>query len=534
MSIPFSRRLGAALFLLPFHGALAADAPARAPITPRAATAVTAAATEIQAVMEEGPHLGRNLARLSSFRHTPQTAAALRDAFGKEQPWRLEQRGARNFRFELEALRHTLDNGAVVAWSAFPIDMEVDKTGQRLNYGGLWPQASLEHAGVNMAMHGLALDAKQRRGKGGLWFGDIGVKVERLSMQGGPAAPQQAQVRMNALRFAGRTLERRRTVDIVQRLDIASFEVADERIDNLTMAYRFENLDKAALVKLAAVAKQHQARGADARQALGELAGTMRRFMRAAASHKSGIVVERISASYRGHTAVLHGRVGLNGVEEADLRTPMLMLKRIDARFEVALPVALVRAVGLSVAKRQAAARGQVNATEQELQAVAQSISDVIVGKLLGGGYARLEDDVLRATIEIRNGSVRLNGKPIDLPKPKQPTPGPVPGVPTPPGQGVSMPPRRIDGSCTLPDYPETVVARDAPLALTLRVMVDANGQPGMIKVVAPSDFPDYDRAVQAAVATCRYVPALKDNALVPQGVTLSLVREPGSKRPFD
>jgi TonB family protein len=96
----------------------------------------------------------------------------------------------------------------------------------------------------------------------------------------------------------------------------------------------------------------------------------------------------------------------------------------------------------------------------------------------------------------------------------------------------VTLPARRIDGSCSMPDYPEQVVARDAQLALTLSVLVDAGGKPGPIEVVAPSGFPDYDRAVLAAVEHCRYVPALNGSTPVAQAVTLSLRREPGSQRP--
>jgi TonB family protein len=531
VSTSFSRRLTVALFILPLaHGVVAAEVPQPVRTPPKALVAASAAATELQAAVEAGPHLGRNLERLSSFQHAPETAAALRDAFGNERPWSFEQRGVRSYRFTVLPLRHTLDTGALASWSAFPLDMTVDKSGQRLNYSGKWPEASFEYGGTKIALSGVALDGKQRRGKGDLWFGDVGVDIGRLSIRGGPAAPQQSEVRMNGLRFVSRTVERARTVDVSQRTTIASFEVAGERVDNITMAYRFEHLDKAALVRLAAAAKQRQASTLGQRQALEELTGTMRQFLRAAASHKSGLVIERISASYGGHTAVLSGRLGVKGVQEADFSAPKLLLKRIDGRFEIAVPVALVRAVSLSAARRQAAAQGKANVSEQELQAMAQSITDVMLGKALGDGFARLEKDVLRTTIEIRNGVVRVNGKPLDLPKPAQPTPGPGPAAPG--HANMSMPARRIDGSCTLPDYPERVIAGDAPLALTLRVTVDTGGMPREVEVVAPSEFPDYDQALQAAIKTCRYFPALSGNLPVAQSVTWKLVREAGSKRP--
>lgn len=535
MSTPFLRRFaGAALCLLPLSQAVCAAATLpTTPAPPKALAAATAATAELQAAIEAGPDLARNLARLPDFRHTPATSAALRESFGSDKPWNLEQRGARSFRFSVLPLRHTLDNGGALAWSAFPIDMTVDKTGKRLNYRGSWLDASFEFGGTRMSLNDLVLDAKQRRGKGGLWFGDLRMDVARMAIQGSAAAPQQAEVRMNALRFTSRTLERARTVDLAQRVDLASFEVAGERIDKLVLAYRFKHLDKAALVRLAATARQQQASALGQQQALGELMKTMRQFVRAAASHKSGLVVERISASYGGHSFVIRGRLGVKQVQEADFATPKLLLGRIDGRFEVELPVALVRAVGATVARRQAAARGQAALSDQEIQSVARSITDVVVGKLLGGGYARLDDGMLRATIEIRNSVVRVNGKPVELPKPPQPGPGPVPAAPAAPGQAsVTMPARRIDGSCTMPDYPEAVIARDAALALTLSVLVDATGNPAKVEVVGASDFPEYDRAFQAAIEGCRYVPALSGGTPVPQAVTVSLRREAGSLRP--
>ena len=48
----------------------------------------------------------------------------------------------------------------------------------------------------------------------------------------------------------------------------------------------------------------------------------------------------------------------------------------------------------------------------------AQSVTDIIVGKLLDRGLAKLANSVLSSTIDIKGGKMRFNGKDVAFPAP--------------------------------------------------------------------------------------------------------------------
>ena len=224
--------------------------------------------------------------------------------------------------------------------------------------------------------------------------------------------------------------------------------------------------------------------------------------------------------------AMLRGSVVAAGVTEADLKDMARFVKRIDARFELRVPVSLLREVATSIAQQQAkAAQGSA---ALDVAKTAQDMTDAMVGKVLGNGYARLENGVLVAPIQFRGGVLRVNGKLIELPK----KPAPQQGKQPPARLHTFMQARRINDSCTLPDYPAPVIERDAPLELSLRYTVDTNGVLRDVQVAQASAEPGYDAAVLQAFGSCRFIPALQDGKPVEHTDTFTLARAPGSTRP--
>ena len=79
------------------------------------------------------------------------------------------------------------------------------------------------------------------------------------------------------------------------------------------------------------------------------------------------------------------------------------------------VPVALIREVGRAIAGKSVPpdtpdAAGQIDAA-------ADGMVSVVVGKAVTGGFAVVEKDELRSNIDFRNGQLTINGKAVDLPK---------------------------------------------------------------------------------------------------------------------
>jgi TonB family protein len=519
------RAIAATLLVAPL--AYAADeAPKRTrPAPPLGVQALTAAAHEMQNAMVAGADLTRNFNRLVDFQHTPETAKLLADAFSNERPWSVEKRGSEqskaSYRFLLAPLHTTTAAGNTLVWDAFPIDFRVDNATKSVDYRGSWPSLSFEDKEARLTLRDGSLSGKQRRGGGDVWYGTMRGDLASMQFE---HKTGKVSVLLRDLWLDGRVDERPRTVDVKYGFGIKAIEVAGERIDDFRMNMRLVNIDKAAVVAMRAAEKKINAKTVATSEDLNALMPLFKQLMRGAAKHKTALVVDEMSVGYHGHRALLSGRVSMGpGAGRADFEP---LSKRIDARFTVKVPLALVREVAMVVVRQQmaAATMAQPQAPAQDAAALAAAATDAIVGKMLGNGYARLEDDALVSTIEFRKGVLRVNGKQIELPKP--------PKAPVPAHAAGFMQSRRIAESCTLPDYPAQAVAQNSALELTLEYVVDPNGALHGVKLAQPSGFPDYDQALLTAFSACRFIPALQDGKPVEHRTTYTLSREAGSVRP--
>jgi len=479
---------------------------------------------ELQDVLESSPHLGRNVDRLVDFQFSPDTARLLEETLGTAQPMRVERLGKRDgqdaWRVLLPAREHAVGDGISIRWSESPTELRVDKSGRRLRSTGTWPVLEVNGKASRFALHDVRATADQRLGTGKLWFGTLQAGAGRLELEMQQAG-QPVTMTMQGLDFSSNTVERAATMDIVQRIRIAGIEVAGEKVSNLIMNYRLNRIDKQNMVDM--TARQRQIRNGDEVRETTDLMAMFRDMARASSKAGTALTIERISADYGGHTFTLQGRVALKGAKDSDFDDLTQLFKRVDASFDVAVPVALIKAGALAAARRQLAAAGNA---AQDPAAMAQTMTDVVVGKMLGEGFARIDKGVLRASITVRGGKIRVNGKEVSLPKPPQPQ------LPSAAGTAPTMPARQVTGSCTMPDYPKDVLERDALLMLGLRVHVDQTGVPGEVTIVEPSAYPDYDKLVVATVASCRYLPALQGNTPVATTAPIVIVREQGSVRP--
>ena len=517
------RAFAATLLLAPLVHA-AGEMPKK-PVPPMGVQAMTAAMHEVQNVMLDGTDLVRNVDRLIDFRHSPETAKLLLDAFGNERPWSVEKRGAgqgrTDYRFLLAPIHTTTPGGNTLVWDTFPIDfgIGVGKAGTTLDYHGNWPSLSFEDKDTRLTMRDATLAGKQRRGLGDIWYGTMRGNVASMQLE---HKAGQVSVSMRDLWIDGRVDERPRTVDMAYAFGIKSIDVAGERIDDFRMAVRFVNIEKGALVSMRAAERKMSAQTVAASEDLQALMPLLRQLVRGASRHKTALLVDEMSIGYRGHKASLKGRIGFG---PGDDRVDMASIgRRIDARFTIRVPLALVREVATVVVSKQAAAANKPQAQPQDAAAMAASAADAIVGKMVGNGYARLENDALVSTIEIRGGVLRVNGKQVELPKsPKQPAPADAASY---------MQSRRISDSCTMPDYPAEVAAGDLPLELQLDYVVEPDGKLGEMRLSKASGFTDYDNAVLQAFKTCRFLPALRGDKPIHDYMRYMLKREPGSIRP--
>jgi hypothetical protein len=504
--------------------------------------ALTALGRELMQDADPKLPLRARLERLEAFQPTPATADKLRAAFGTSHLFlfeRLPDKGGRlAWRATLLPLHDVSAPDFSIDWDAAKVDLTTDRNGTLLDSSGAWPRIGAGNANTRLSVEGTTLSSHQKRGAGGLWYGSTQVRIASVRAEPKTGMP----LTIDDVRIEARAVEHPKTADLAYDSRIGAIGAAGERVEDIHFGMRVLNVDKQVLAEFkAANERRHEQAAAQAamqaspptsEQQLEAMKPLLRSFARSAQARGTVIEIDDLSARYHGNRATMHGRIALAGAATAELDDFKALARRIVARFEIKVPLAIVRDIAGAAAAKQ-------SANQQANPAAAQTVTDVIVGKLVGGGFARVENDALVSTVEWRDGVLRANGKPVEFAPQAVPpsasqtvTAGAsrdLPAAPLPPDV---LRARRIDASCRLPDYPDEVVSQNRPLRLVMTYRIALDGKVLDPAVASPSRFPAWDQAALAALAQCSYVPALKSGRPIELPMVWTIQREPGTARP--
>jgi TonB family protein len=506
--------------------------PALAPVPVRApgpvADALTSLMTELSTATPASMPTHQRLDALLQFAPSATAAAKLARIYGSTPPYTFSRQaagtGGWNYRGVLSPLHFKDQDGSTVDWDAATTDIAVGKDDRSLTVQASWPRLVSADRMMRVSLLDARMSGKQVRAEDGLWFGSALVDIASVNFA--PASgPVMAIKDIHIEQAIAPQASNARLAQIDYSMRAARIGFGDEGIDQLHVATRVTGLDRASLEHMQNLSEQHLS--AEARKAA--MPSMLTALAKGAVRGGTALEIDDLSASFHGQTLRASGRVHLEGATDADAEQLPSLLKKMVARLTVKAPLALVREVANVVATAQLKAKAKDG--KPDPQAVAQlaaSMNDIFIGKMVSGGFVRLDNDMLVADIELKGGTgLRINGKPVALPTPA--TAG-VPPVASASPQ--MMQARRVDDRCTLPAYPADVVKADAPLQLSMRLIVKADGSVRNVTLASPSTRPDYDQAVLAAAARCVYIPALRNGQPVDAPVLWKVVREAGTLHP--
>lgn len=510
----------------------AASAP---PVTPQpappgpVAVAMTSMAQELSAASPASMPLQQRLDALSTFRHTPATAARLEKIYGSTLPWTISRlpasAGNANYRVVLSPLNFKDADGSSTEWAAFPVDIAVGADGRSTTFKGNWPQLTNADKTVRISMRDVTLAGQQQRSADNLWFGNVTFDIASVAFD--PVAGG-SRVAIEGIHGDTHVTEQKEGVEVGYRLGVRRLGFGAEGIDNFKFATRLTGIDRKALLEVQALAEAQPPADAAATpaQQKAALMPMLKTMVRCAVRSGTALEIDELSASFHGQTVRANGRVSLDGAVEADADSAPALLKKLVLKLHVTAPMALLREVSNVLAEIQVKAKNNGAANPREVAQLAGTMNDIVLGKLVSSGFVRVEGDTLVSDIEFnaRQGGLRVNGKATELPNLQR-------GSPTPPPEQY-MPARRIDDRCRLPDYPQDLIKADAPLFLLMRLKVKADGSVQEVTLAIPSPRPDYDKAALAAAARCVYIPALRNGKPVDTQTAWRVYREPGTTHP--
>lgn len=381
---------------------------------------VTAAAKEINTAMGGQTDAVKRLEIVSKLEFSPALRPKLKEVFGNERIFDTQRTvGPKGqVAYVIKLMPHTyLDENAVAfSWAELNSKAVVNKAGTTLDTTAAWPSLSIVGTSASGTLEKMSMDFKQARAKDGLWFGNGVVKVGSVVMRGAMPGSSEFKetLRLQDISLAVGVTPRGKKADMNYGFSIKSILVGGASIERANIGLRMVNLPARALEDVDREMKKVQGSGLpeDAQTEL--MLRSMKSFGKSMVTSGASLMIDDISASYRGNTASIKGRIDFDKVVDADFSSPMAFAKKIIARLDVRLPVAMVNDVSRVIGAKQVDASAP-NAAEQ-IETAGKNIAAVVIGKLVNEGFAVMDKGELRSAIEIRQGKLTFNGKAVALP----------------------------------------------------------------------------------------------------------------------
>ena len=380
----------------------------------------TAAAKEINAAMGGQTDAVKRLEIVSKLEFSPALRPKLKEVFGNEHIFDVQRTAGPKGQvaYVMKMVPHTyLDENAVAfSWAELTSKAVVNKAGTTLDTIATWPSLSIVGTATSGTLEKMSMDFKQSRMKGGLWYGTGVVKVGSVAVRGTTPGSSEFKetLRLDDISAVCGITSHGKKADVNYGFSIKSILFGGAPIERAHIGLRMVNLPAQELEDANQELKKVQGSGLpeDAQTEL--MLRSMKSFSKSMVTSGASLVIDDISASYRGNTASIKGRVDFDKVVDADFNSPVELGKKIIARLDVRLPVAMVNDVSRLIGAKQVDASAP-NAAEQ-IETAGKNIAAVVIGKLVNEGFAVMDKGELRSAIEFRQGKLTFNGKAIPLP----------------------------------------------------------------------------------------------------------------------
>lgn len=408
--------MASAVLAVPIPSAAAKSKPPEIQSEP--AATLTQAAQELKALQGER-NFAKQLDNYARFEFSPALRPKLKQIFGSERPFSLERvpgsaKGQIDYVGKLAAYNYKLPTGTEFSWTDAVFNISTDKAGRTATGSGSWPSLLVTGPGRSFSAVNMRLDSKQRLGTDGLTYGGANLKIGVITARATQAEGGSKEVmRLNGVEFRSDVTRRGAVAEIGIRSLVDAIVVGNEQIDHSNFAFRFTKIPAKALAEFDnGVRAQATSKLSQDEQAK-QLSKLMTDFGKRALAAGATLVIDDLSASYRGNTASLKGSIGFSKAVEADFKGVAEWARKMVARFEVRVPVALVKDASRAFAAKSIDAAAPDAA--QQIDKAADGMVSVVVGKAVTSGYAVIEKDELRSIIEIKDGKLIVNGKEIDV-----------------------------------------------------------------------------------------------------------------------
>ncbi|MBY0238776.1 MAG: DUF945 family protein [Burkholderiaceae bacterium] len=349
----------------------------------------------------------------SGVTYTPAHQDALRTFFGTEQPLdirRLPGKGpATNYSMAIPA-HHIAEGELRYSWQAISGKLSIDRKGQ-IASSVSWPGMELAGKDGAVIMQGMRINGVRQRN---LLTGKSLVEIDRLAFN----TPDNvaAAVLHNVKGASNITLEGKQ-LNVSMDMGVRQVAAGGETIDDLHFAMRVRRLDQDTVAAMRTMVEsiRNSNNGGDAgmetARAMALIVDFKQLFQRLVLRGAT-IDIDDISAVYRGNKAALAFSLGMPGAVAADFDSVERVVQKLAVRMHVRIPLPMLRDFATLAAQRSNQGKDQPEVPTAQL---ADQIYNVMLGKAVGGNFAKVDKNMLVSTIELKGGNLFVNAQALPI-----------------------------------------------------------------------------------------------------------------------
>ena len=376
----------------------------------------------------------------ATFEYSPALQEQLLAIFGSTNPFRLLRTATAGTEIQysasLKPFTYKVKDDYTVTAGPMMVKVAIDKRGRKVKVNGTL--ASFE-ASNEFAAKDVRLSAEMAKAVDQLWYGMAQLQIDSMLFDGAWSASGNVRVgdkevaagkvgtpegTTQAMRMDGTTLKvvtrhHGKLADFGYDFGVKSVATQGLSLERLHLAMRFQNMDASVFKDIQKDAEKFDMSAMSEQQKAEIGMNYIRRFGAAMLRPGSAIVFDDISGSYHGVTPSIKGRISFDKLKESELGDPMAWKNKLVLQFDVRFPMALVDEICRSFAEQQLKAQANGGEPDPEmLNKLTKDFSAAVVGKGVGGGFAKLVNHELRTTVAMRNGVLTANGKVWEVPAP--------------------------------------------------------------------------------------------------------------------
>ena len=333
---------------------------------------------------------------------------AARAVFGSEDPIkvkRLPGKGPRAlYSMTIPAHRYESDE-MQAAWKDIAVNLSIGASGAMQATGSM---AELQVKDIKGQFDVRGVKASGQR-KSDALVGNYRVDIAKMAF-GLPNGTNAFSFHNS--RFAGDSKRQGKFVHMQTDFSVEQLKFDAVAVDRLHMGMRMRNLEAGALMEWKKAAEEFQARGESDPKAIAEFMGKFKNLFQRLMLRGASLDIDDISGQYRGNKVAMKMKLAMPNAVAADFDDAASVIKKLDGRIQVTVPLAVVRDVTRAIT--EAVNRGK-EAPAQPVDKMASDMYEAVVGKMLANGFARMEKDALHTTIELKRGVLLVNDKAVPL-----------------------------------------------------------------------------------------------------------------------